>query len=100
MLGGDTMQQVSWFDSGGRPSNGSTVIAQIFFQTNETKLDLVDRIVITKLAQYARAELRARGKADFVIVGRADHRGDVKYNQRLGAARASGQECSKRAPAE
>ena len=87
------MQLLSWFGQnssssvlgfGGRQSK---IIAQIFFPTDTTRLDVHDRLVVSMLATYLKECLK-RERVELAIIGHADHRGKAEYNKSLGWDRA------------
>lgn len=91
------MQLVSWFSPNGIygiPSvrSGFAVfkrglIAQIFFPTDRTNLDALDRNVLSILATHFK-ELVKRERVELAILGHADHRKGYVYNRNLGQGRA------------
>ena len=83
------MQLASWFDSkGANEAVSPGVIAQIYFRTNEVKLDAADRRALESLVAYVRYRLAREERVELAIVGHADHRGGATYNQKLGLERA------------
>jgi hypothetical protein len=91
------MQLVSWFSPNGIsgiPSvrSGSVVfkrglIAQIFFLTDRTNLDPLDRYALSMLATHLKERVK-RERVELAIIGLADHRNGHVYNLNLGQGRA------------
>jgi hypothetical protein len=83
-------QLKSWFDLQVSPASqfwGKGLIAQFFFPTDKSDLDLHDRWVLWSLVAHLRHSLQ-RERVELAIIGHADHRGDSTYNQKLGLRRA------------
>jgi len=84
----DPSQYPSWFDRyGDKQYRSLGLVAQIFFQTAEHKLDQNDCAVLNELAVHYQVLLLGQ-PVQFRFVGHADYRGSEQYNLGLGERRA------------
>jgi OmpA family len=87
------MQFKSWFDlhhatpQGFDWVAGRGVVAQFFFPTDRSDLDLEDLDVANRLAAHLRGQLKT-DRVELAIIGHADYRASIEYNKQLGMRRA------------
>ena len=82
-------QLISWFEPEGSPKSKdswSGLIAQFFFPTDHNNLDQHDCSVVKQLTAHLRHVLR-RERVELAIVGHADYRGSIGYNEELAMRR-------------
>lgn len=87
----------SWCNPMGHPDKAireryKGLVGQIFFKTNDKKLDAQDREAVDAALDYWRsycANFYRRAIVVFKFVGNADHRGNASYNAQLALERAN-----------